>query len=399
MRHSYFRQTVTFVAALMFAAVLMRYQMPQKPEGKRYKGTVATLVQKYLPSQRVFCYAVVPGDIKEEHAELLLSIQDAAGCDDARLFSSVEYPRQPRMHKVYEQSKWLVENWNNQMLQVGEAILTFYFSRRAATPGSAGFDWLVKIDADTWLSPCFRKVFEGLNATRSIVVSTGDGTMGGGTMTADGYFLSHSRAAMSSLRPLVHKAERCAGERFSGHNQGHHVVDHNPCLNLGFQHVFPMDERGYSLLLNGIADDSNPDDSLRYVSRIIESGSGWCDPMHFDPQQAARILGDPKVAALQPQEYRTKGPTIVEALIAKKASEHGWGGVEKEERERLVMGVMSAEEVQLCRSVFSSIVSKRGDRCFSNELAIAHSRSLKGYEAMRGFNAGVRETVQRIGAC
>ena len=90
-----------------------------------------------------------------------------------------EYPHQPRMHKVYNQATWVDENWNNQFLQVSNAILKFYFSGR-----SPGFDWLVKIDADTWISPGFRQIFDGLDAAGSIVVSTGDGKLGSGTTTA-----------------------------------------------------------------------------------------------------------------------------------------------------------------------------------------------------------------------
>ena len=163
-------------------------------------------------------------------------------------------------------------------------------------------------------------------------------------------------------------------------------------------------QRVVSLLLffnptDSVADDINPDDSLRYVTRIIESGRGWCDPMHFDPHQAAKVLGDPKVSKLRLEKYTISGSKLAEALMKKKAQEHGWGDLKKDEQDRLAKGVMTDEESQLLGKLFSLIVSKRGDRCFSNKLAIVHSRSLKGYEAMRGFNAGLWWTLHGVGAC
>ena len=99
--------------------------------------------RRKLDATAMHCFSIVGEATTDSHVKLLLSMLDGAGCDDARVFSSRSSASINRLHHVYNQSTWRSENWDNQMLQVSNAILAFY---SAGGTRPFPFAWLVKFE-------------------------------------------------------------------------------------------------------------------------------------------------------------------------------------------------------------------------------------------------------------
>ena len=122
------------------------------------------------------------------------------------------------------------------------------------------FDWVVKVDSDSFIRPStFEKLFALHNPSKSVVLSMGGNSGYGDGVTADGYFIAWSKEAskrLFSTRGSARKRKRrlqlCMSV-LSGHNEdgdedeykrlGIKKIERDPGIcqeMLGLQYAYPM---------------------------------------------------------------------------------------------------------------------------------------------------------------